>query len=738
MLKRALHLMTLSLVGLLVIGCSTVDTLDTAPVPSNNPVPFPGFTFPLLDLANSVIPLPNDLLRDPVTGNLMFPGTGEPVDAANSLDGFSTSGNILIPFDGEVVASSVTNDTLPVFNASTGQQVQMTYQVIAKRIQVDAAESLSTPPATITGSTVVATPILALDPSTQYLVVTTAGIISADSNSPILSSSAINILKGTSPLVDGNGNSTNPALNNATAARLEPIRQAYQPIWQGAERLLNTNRANIPFAFAFTTQSLFQALPAIQTTVETANLPAANANPAFPGIPAAEFAPVAAGHTGGENLSFASIPTIEQLFADPTLGLPAGVPNSNIGRIHFGTVTAPIYRTDREEGFWANPPVQVGTQTVPFVLFLPNSVAIPDVFRQPTLGASPLPPAAALNAPVPAVIFQHGITGNKLQAVALADAVNSQGLALIAIDLELHGDLKAPGASDGDGFINIPNLRNSRDNIRQSVVNLYALNQAIISGQSNIDAPNGGTPGVTPGAAPELAPGTDEGGVDPGYMSLSLGSIVGDLFHATEDDLTASALNVGGARITNLLLQSQTFSGLVKDGLAANGVVEGSSDFARFFLIAQAVVDDADPVNYADQAISGNLRGGVGAQILQQGNVTDAVVPPVAQYDMANQHANGVATPAFSQVDAIRAILAPQVSSPYAGPGFYEIPNAGHGAFLSPEFGPTAQIVGQALQFVGAGLAGGTPTIVDTGIRARQIPVDILQDSTDYSGVVKF
>ena len=736
MLKRALHLMTLCLVGLLVIGCSSLDTVDTPPVPSNNPVPFPGYTFPLLDLTNSVIPLPNDLLRDPVTGNLMFPGTGEPVDAANSLDGFSTSGNILIPFDGEVVASSVTNDTLPVFNASTGQQVQMTYQVIPNRVQVDAAESLSVPPATITGSTVVATPILALDPSTQYLVVTTAGIISADSNSPILSSAAINILKSTSSLVDGNGNSTNPALNDATAARLEVVRQAYQPIWQGAEQLLNTNRANIPFAFAFTTQTLFQALPAIQTTVETNNLGAANANPAFPGIPAAEFLPVAAGHTGGENLSFASVPTIEELFADPSLGLPAGVPNSNIGRIHFGTVTAPIYRTDKAEGFWANPPVQVGTQTVPFVLFLPNSVAIPDVMRQPNLGVSPLPPAAP-NTPVATVIFQHGITGNKLQAVALADAVNSQGLALIAIDLELHGDLKAdPGASDGDGFINIPNLRNSRDNIRQSVVNLYALNQAIISGQTNIDAP-AGTPGVDPGAAPELAPGTDEGGVDPGYMSLSLGSIVGDLFHATEDDLTASALNVGGARITNLLLQSETFSGPVKAGLAAQGAPEGSSDFARFFLIAQAVVDDADPVNYADQAISGNLRGGVGAQILQQGNVTDAVVPPVAQYDMANQHANGVASPAFSQVDAIRAILAPQVSSPYAGPGFYEIPNAGHGAFLSPAFGPTTQIVTQALTYIGAGLGGGTPTIVDTGIRARQIPVEILEDG-DYSGVVKF
>jgi hypothetical protein len=714
MLKRALKFLTLSLVGLVVMGCSSLDTLDTPPVPSNAPIPHPGFTFPLVDLANSIIPLPNDLLRDPVTGNLAFPGTGEPFDAANSLNGFSTSGAIIIPFRGTVVESSVTNDTLVVYNATTGQPAPCTF-------------SFST---TSAGTVVTAVPIHALDHSTQYIVVTSSGIISALSNTPILSDNAINLLKQTDPLVDGNGNSTNAALDDATAAALEAVRAPYQAIWQGAEQLTGQPRANIPLAFAFTTQTLFATLPQTRADVVAANLPAVNANPAFPGIPAAEFSPVAAGHTGGENLNALGVPTVEQLFADPTLGLPPGIPNASIGRIHFGTITAPIYRTDAAEGFWSNPPVQQGTQTVPFVVFLPNAVAIPDLARMPF---GPLP-AAPANVPIPTVIFQHGITGNKLQSVALANAVNSQGLALIAIDLELHGDLKAdPGASDGDGFINIPNLRNSRDNILQSVVNLYALNQAMVSGQTNIDAP-----ALAPaGTLPELAPGPGLGGVFPAYVSLSLGSIVGDVFHATEPNLTASALNVGGARISNLLLQSETFSDLVIQGLAANGVQQGTPSFAQFFLIAQAVVDDADPVNYADEAISGTLRGGASAQILQQVNVTDAVVPPVSQYDMAIQHAHGVSSPAFVQVDALVAsALAPQASSPYAGPGFYEIPNAGHGAILDPSAGPTVQIVTQALNYLGTAL-GGTGTIIDSGIRARQIPVEILE-STDYSGVVKF
>ena len=145
MLKRALHYVTLLLVSLLVIGCSGTSTIDEYPVPGTNPTPFPGFTFPLLDLANSQIPLPNDLLRNPQTGFLQFPGEGEPIDAANSLDGFSTSGAIIIPFRGTVDPDTVNNDTLPVFNTTTGQKALMSYSVSQ----------------TNTGSVVTAVPVLA-------------------------------------------------------------------------------------------------------------------------------------------------------------------------------------------------------------------------------------------------------------------------------------------------------------------------------------------------------------------------------------------------------------------------------------------------------------------------------------------------------------------------------------------------------------------------------------------------
>lgn len=722
MLKRALHYLTIGLVGLMVLGCATTSTTDTPAVPPNNPTPFPGYTFPLMDLTNSIIPLPNDLLRNPTTGKLAFPGTGEPFDAANSLDGFSTSGAIIIPFKGTIKASSVNNDTLPVYNTKSGQKVLMTYTVSENS----------------TGSVVTAVPVKAMDPGARHLVVISSGIISALSDSPVLSDNLINILKSRDSLLDANGNSTNPALDNATAAKLEPVRVQYQEVWLLTETITGQNRAFVPLAFTFTTQTLFNALPETRAQVLNANAPLINANPAFlGGNNAAQFLPVGMGHDvnpggfsttspfndetvdNGSNLDFVaggSIPTVERFISQ---NLKPGIPSSNIGRIHLGSVQVPVYRTNSLTGFWASPPVQTGTQTVNFVLFLPNSVKFPDILK----GVGGLP-ASAANQPVPVAIFQHGITGNKFQAVALADAFNQQGIAVIAIDLELHGDLSKPTASNdpnvsGQGFINLQNLRNSRDNIRQSVVNLYALTNAITSGQSNIDAP----PNVT-GAAPELgAPAVNAAFPNPAYISLSLGSIVGDVFLATEPNISRAVLNVGGARITNLLLNSQTFGPVVTQGLAASGIQAGTAQFAQFFLIAQAVVDDADPVNYADQATSGALRGGTPAQILQQAGVTDAVVPPVSQYDMAIQHGNGNA--AFSQIDAIvQQALLPQVSTPFTGIGVYEIPNAGHGSLLDPTAGPTAKILTQALTFLGTG------QVVDTGLHARST-TDVLTDSAE-------
>ncbi len=593
MRKNALRYLLLCILGLVAFGCNSTDTVESHPIPQNYPTPFPGFTFPLVDLTGGRIPLPNNLLRNPVTGKLNLPlasGADPNVDstvtAANSLDGFSTTAPILVPFRGTVIPESVKQATLPVFDED-GKAVLATYSV---------AENEA-------GSVVTIVPVRPLDPATTYTVVLTQGITSKLSGTPILSDNVINFLQRTTPLVDEDGKSITLGLSDEQAQTLEPIRLANQAVIADAEDFTETSRANIPFAFAFTTQTLFSALPVARAEVLAANAGLVNTTPfnlpiatqagmIIPSPPAP--APVA-------------IPSVAQLFT--ALSVPA--PTANIGAIYRGTIAVPQYRDDQLTDFWSNPPVKTGTTDVTFIACLPEATV-------PLPGQTVAPPAGT---PRPVIIFQHGITRTKGDMFALASTLTGQGFATIAIDLPLHGDLKAPGAtSDGEGFINPAKPRVSRDNIRQGVVGLYALTQAIESGQTNLD----GT------AGPEFLPGTL---AKPFFIGQSLGSIVGTTYLASEPNSGRGVLSVPGGRIINLLLTSPTFGPPIKEGLAANGVVEGTSDFARFILFTQAVLDDVDPLNYAHPAITGTLRGGTGASLLQQVHLNDVVITPAAQYD---------------------------------------------------------------------------------------------------------
>ncbi len=677
----------LCFVGLVAMGCNSTDTDSPQPVPVFLPTPFPGFTFPLVDLANSIIPLPNNFVLDPATGLVNLPGaTGgedDTIDAANSLDGFSTTGPIVVPFRGTLVAATVNTDTMPVYDTTTGQPALVTYDVDND--------------ASATGAVVTIVPVRPLDPARTYVVVLTQGIISDLSNSPILSDNVINFIQQPTPLVDGQGNSTTRLLTNEQAQALEPVRQANQPVIGAAEQLTGADRTNIPFAFAFTTQTLFEALPVARGVVQAENPGLVNTTPGnFPIATQTGIPPI-------PNV-FPGVPSVAQLFG--LLGVPAAVPTDDIGLIYRGTVAVPQFRDNQLTDFWSNPPVQTGTTDVTFIACMPDPVAFPG--------------------PRPAVIFQHGITRTKGDMFVLADAFNSIGFATIAIDLPLHGDLKAdPNGEDGDGFINPAAPRVSRDNVRQGVVGLYALNNAIFSGQTDLSGDQ----------IPEFVPGNANTPFNrPLFIGQSLGSIVGSVYVATEPNANRACLNVPGGRLVNLLLTSPTFGPPVLAGLANAGLQPGTPDFARFVIFTQAVFDDVDPLNYAAPAIAGSLRGGEGANVLQQIHLDDTVITPEAQFDLAISFGE---EPDFVQVSALLAqALIQQATAPAAGPGMFEIPGAEHGALLDPAAGPTAQIVAQAVTF----LCSPNPafgTIIDAGLRA-QSTIQYHEDTTPYARAISF
>lgn len=248
-------------------------------------------------------------------------------------------------------------------------------------------------------------------------------------------------------------------------------------------------------------------------------------------------------------------------------------------------------------------PISTSSQQVPVLISVPDSAAIP------------MPGAG-----YPVVIFQHGISGNRSAMLFVAEALANAGFACVAIDLPLHGvtqgetlpdgttlflgynqagdvwertfgiDLLTEGAepaavpdgipdSSGAHFINLADLAVSRDNLRQGAADLFNL-KASLSGLTVLGMDV-----------------IDETQVH--FMGHSLGGIAGTPFVANQTDLTATTLAMPGSSIPYLLNGSFVFGPVVQAGLAANGVLSGTPDFANFLLTAQTVLDSADPINYA-------------------------------------------------------------------------------------------------------------------------------------------
>jgi len=228
----------------------------------------------------------------------------------------------------------------------------------------------------------------------------------------------------------------------------------------------------------------------------------------------------------------------------------------------------------------------------------------------------------------PVVIFQHGITGNRTQMLAIAPTLASAGFVTVSIDLPLHGIFSGPFFQDdferhfeldvatgsgsclsntaGDGspdpsgtcFINLGSLATSRDNLRQAVADLIHVVKSLQAvDETSLDLDND-------------ALTDDIDGTRIHFVGLSLGSIVGTTMLGVNTDVQAASLSVPGGGIGKLLDSSASFGPVIAAGLAGtaflgagtNGVgspFEGTDTYETFVRFAQHLVDPADPINYA-------------------------------------------------------------------------------------------------------------------------------------------
>ena len=661
------------------------------------------------DPAGGVLPFPNNLLRSGSTDLTLNIPVADPTDfgnpsvALNALDGFSTVAPWSFDFDRPINPNTVIpGSTVRMF------EVQFVFGTIAvQRINRELTPGAEYVAAVNPGNPqgVVIVPLRPLAENTGYMAVVTNGILDTAGNAASPSQTYF-LAKRTSPLVDANGNSTEPLLDNASARALEPLRQLTSA-QETAATSVGIARADIVLSFTATTQAITPVLGTIRSTLRPTSTQVARAclAPGFCLTTADVLPPGASPGIADLYLGVVELPYFLPL---PSASNPTA-PLTGFWQAAPGAYVPPFDGLGLDPNSTnvtvANPiPVERDRQVVPMLITLPNA------------NSGQVRPAAGW----PVVIFQHGITGNRTNMLALADTMASIGFAVVAIDKPLHGitdvtsplyvgntpfgaianertfnlDLQnnqtgAPGPdgnidSSGAWFINLGSLLTSRDNLRQAQVDLSSLAINIPFMDLNGDGLG------------------DFDGSNINFVGQSLGAMAGVAFLAVEPTVSNGVLSVPGGGIANLLNGSQTFGPVIRAGLAAAGIEPGSPQFAQFLLAAQTVVDSADPINWGELTVATN-------SVLLQQVAGDAVVP------------NAVPGAPLSGTEPLIRVMGltpitQTTQDPMGIRGAVRMLQGSHGSLLDPSASPavTAEMQGQAASMVASG--GSTVVIGNTSL----------------------
>lgn len=627
------------------------------------------------DPANSVIPFPNDLLfAGTADGTLNIPVVdandfSDPAVAMNALDGFSTIAPFTTGFTGPILASSIDGNSVKVYQvnlSASGLPNNQGGAVIAINTTlvfgVDYVATVSSVDSS--GTTLAVVPLKPLDPASSYYVVITDSLKSTDGN-PMGLSGAYGFTKGIFPLETG-GMSNFPALTDAEAVALEPLRQLVNT---SESTLFATPGVTLTFSdvimsWSFTTQSIGNVLTTVRAVVGT--------------------------------------PTTSLVASAVDLG--AGVGKSLLGaaNVFVGTlISVPYYLTAPA----IDPTV---------ILNNPWQAATAVAGENNLTGANPLP-ASTVSATIPlmittpvdtitfpspwkTVIYQHGITRQRSDILAVADALAAAGFATVAIDMPLHGldstspfyqsglertfdiDLVGQDAngsvisvgpdtvtdSSGVHFINLSNLLVSRDNLRQAAADLFALTAAI----PGIDIDGGGA---------------DLNSAEIYFVGHSLGAIVGTTFTSLETGVKDVVLANGGGGIPKILDGSASISPAIVAGLAAVGVNKGTADYESFLGAAQTVIDAGDPVNYAT-TLTAKGDGILYFEVVGGNSSPSDLVVPNTVPD-GNDSSGTVPAPLAGTEPMLRLLGLTHRNATFVGPNLLaatKFTAGSHGSFIDP------------------------------------------------------
>ena len=657
------HFVSILLGSVILAGCgsSTSDNYHESQAPG-------GYVLFNSEIGN--IPYPNDILMNPQTGKVALPTRPGDKDyavksALNTLDGFSTTAPISVGISTEINASTLAAHVMLIDTTAGPLRYGRDYVAAQK------------------GGKLAILPLHPLKSNHRYIVALTYGI-TASNGKPIQPDYVTSLLLSKHALIDKKGNSAVDKLTDEEAKKLERVRQH-------TRRLINAT--GIPdYAlldiWSFKTQTIGAVAKAFTSTTSKQST----------------LSFIDTHFNSKQILTLAGYDTSQmsgsaEVYKGALLNIPyyLGIPSAK-------DPTAPLHRSftfDKNSTL----PTPTATISIPAVAVVPNA----------TSGCSE--PKAGW----PVVIYQHGITRNRTDLLAISEVFTDKDkagrcYAAVAIDLPLHGvtDPTNPfyqetnatlglsertfnvdyvtqdaeghivaavpdGKIDASGthYINLRSLLTSRDNLRQTTSDLTALVAAL-----------GRTQGITFDTSKIY------------YVGHSLGAMVPFGYLANKTFKTTVLANTGGG-IAQLLNHSETFGPVIQQGLANEGIEPGTPEYAAFMNATQTVIDDADPVNYA-QAVAAS-----GNKVLSFEVKDDAVIP------------NAVATAPLSGTDPVLRLMGAQDINTSAAPGLVRVDQitktffteGGHSSFLSPQVSPTVsyEMWGETRSFI---TTGGTKVLV--------------------------
>ncbi len=514
------------------------------------------------DAASGQIPMPNDLVRDAQTGRVALPSS--PQDSPEVMhvkaelgryDGFSATGAITIkasaPLDRE---SALRAEHVRLFRTTDSGEV-IEHDDLERGVLDD-------------GVTLWVRPRLALEHSADYVYVVSRELRARDGQrfepQPVSA-----LLRGAGAL-EVEGRSQVSALDDASAARLEPVRQRVNRAL-GHLVTRGTTRDNIALTAPFRTTSSYEPMLARRAALYRDNV---------------------------------RVDVVNTLTRSPAerglLLLMPSVRTIVTGQLTVRDYLDPVTLAMREDG-------QPQERGVDFVLTLPRSA-------QP-------------GQPVPVVVFGHGLETSRELLYLIAQSLADAGFAAISMDLPYHGnrsiclkdsDCQDNGSCDArhqcvntdgspgelleiasiwpDGprypitsgipFIDLAHIEASRDHFTQAILDINQLVR-VVRGADWAQATGGYT----------------LDGQDMVYLGMSLGGILGANLSVVEPTLTTFALNVPGAGFAQMVQSSAAFSTLFDAEVAARQILPGSDAFFQFIQLVRWLLDPVDPVNIAHHAI---------------------------------------------------------------------------------------------------------------------------------------